>query len=254
MRVTLLPSCFAPGCEAHQYLTSFLINEELAIDAGSLGLALTTQQQAAVRNVLITHSHADHVATLPIFIENVYRTGPQCVTVRGSEAVIDGLKRDVFNGRTWPDFVELSQLATPFLHLEPFTPGKTFELSGLRITPVEVCHAVPTCGFILEDNHSAVIITSDTGPTEEIWERANQLPNLKAVFMEASFPNSMTKLAELSCHLTPALFAAEARKLKQQARFIAVHLKPRFYDVLVSELTNEIPQGEVVQPGVVYEF
>ena len=54
------------------------------------------------------------------------------------------------------------------------------ELEGLRITPIEVNHAVPTLGFLIEDDHSAIVIPSDTGPTAEIWSRANKVANLKA--------------------------------------------------------------------------
>ena len=40
-------------------------------------------------------------------------------------------------------------------------------------------------GFIIEDDAAAIAIPSDTGPTEEIWTRASQTPNFKAVFLEA---------------------------------------------------------------------
>ncbi len=73
MKVTLVPSSIATGDEhPSQYLISYLINDALAIDAGSLGLYGTPQQQAMIKHVLITHTHIDHTATLPIFLENAY--------------------------------------------------------------------------------------------------------------------------------------------------------------------------------------
>src|SRR6266478_2567694 len=64
LRVMLLPSAF-PGslAETSQYLTSYLINDTLAIDAGALGIFAGHAEQARVRHVLISHSHADHIAT-----------------------------------------------------------------------------------------------------------------------------------------------------------------------------------------------
>ena len=67
MRVRLLPS--APGRdEGAQFLTTFLVDDAVAIDAGALGLFGHPREQAAVKHVFLTHSHADHIATLPIFV------------------------------------------------------------------------------------------------------------------------------------------------------------------------------------------
>ena len=41
------------------WLTTFLVNETIAIDAGSLGFALSVDQLAKVEHVIITHSHSD---------------------------------------------------------------------------------------------------------------------------------------------------------------------------------------------------
>ena len=127
--------------------------------------------------------------------------------------MLDCLRRDLFNDRMWPDFIALSSAERTFLKLQTLDPGVTVELDGLRITPVDVHHSVPTQGFLVEDATSAVVVASDTGPTEEIWRRANELANLQAVFLEATFPDSMAQLAALSGHLTPSGFGGEIRKL-----------------------------------------
>ncbi len=74
MRVELLPSS-VPASEA-QFLVSFLIDDTVAIDAGSLGLLADLDRQRGVRHVFLTHEHVDHIASLPIFLENVYDPGP----------------------------------------------------------------------------------------------------------------------------------------------------------------------------------
>ena len=256
MRVTLLPSAF-PGslAEANQYLTTYLINDTLAIDAGSLGLSAGHAEQARIRHVLISHSHTDHVATLPIFLDNAYQAKPECVVVHGSAAVLDSLRRDVFNGRVWPDYEHLAPNGFPFVRLSDLEAGRPVELEGLRITPVEVNHAVPTLGFIIEDDHSAIVIPSDTGPTDEIWARANKTENLKAVFLESSFPEWLTAVADAAKHLTPKLFATEVRKLTRSVRLLAVHVKPRFREQVLAELSAlGLPNLEVIRAGHTYEF
>jgi ribonuclease BN (tRNA processing enzyme) len=100
-----------------------------------------------------------------------------------------------------------------------------------------------------------VAIPSDTGPTEEFWRLAAATADLRAVFLEASFPDAMNELALISKHLTPAMFAAEARKLDRGVPFVAVHIKPRFYDRVVEERgALGSPLVEVASPGTSYAF
>jgi ribonuclease BN (tRNA processing enzyme) len=235
VKVLLVPSA-VPSTEPFQYATAYLVNDTLAVDAGCVGFYGSAQDQARVRHVVISHTHMDHVASLPIFVENAYEGKRDCVTVHGSDAVLDCLRTDLFNNRVWPDFLAMSPPNAPFLKLSTLEADKAVELEGLRITPIAVNHVVPTLGFLLEDADAAVLIVSDTGPTDEIWRRANQMPNLKAVFLEACFPNQMQWLADVSKHLTPRTFADEVRKLHRPVPVYAVHIKARFRPQVVEEL------------------
>jgi ribonuclease BN (tRNA processing enzyme) len=238
VKVFVVPSSVSERSEnQHQFLTSYVINDTVAIDAGCLGLNGTAQEQARLKHVLISHTHVDHLGSLPIFVENAYEARTDCVTVYGNESVLKCLHTDIFNDRVWPDFIALSRDAkAPFLRLVQIEAGKAITLSDLRITPVAVNHVVPTLGFIVEDGSAAAVVVSDTGPTENIWQQANETANLKAVFLEATFPNAMSRLADVSKHLTPAQFGVEIQKLKQRAKIIAVHIKARYRDEVVKEL------------------
>jgi len=241
VKITLIPSSMSmDGVEQNQYLISYLIDDCVAIDAGGLGFYGSPEQQAKVKHVFISHTHADHVASLPIFVENAFEGGPDCVTIHGSDVVLDSLQRDIFNGRVWPDFIGMSRANVGhFLKLDQIEPGRPVEVLGLKITPIAVDHLVPTLGFLIEDSGSAVIFASDTGPTEELWRVARQTPGLKAVYLEASFPNAMTDLANLSKHLTPALFGEEARKLgRDDVELLVVHIKPRYRTQIIAELES----------------
>jgi len=240
VKVTLIPSSMSPdGVDQNQYLISYLFNDTVAIDAGSLGFYGTPAQQSRIKHVLISHTHADHVASLPIFVENAFEGNPDCVTVHGSAVVLDGLQRDIFNGRVWPDFIGMSAHTGPFMKINEIEAGRAIELMGLKITPIAVDHLVPTLGFLVEDPVSSVIIASDTGPTEELWRVAHKTPRLKAVYLEASFPNSMLGLANISKHLTPDLFGVEARKMdRDDVELVVVHIKPRYRAKIVEELES----------------
>jgi ribonuclease BN (tRNA processing enzyme) len=260
VKVTLVPSSVS-GSEGaqNQYLTSFLINDTIAVDAGSLGFFGTPQQQEKVKHVLITHTHIDHTASLAIFIENAYLPTLDCPIVYGSDEVLDCIQRDIFNDRIWPDFLKLSQLTpkAPFLKLQRIEANQPIEIDGLRLTPIGVDHVVPTLGLVIEDpaRKTAVVIASDTGPTDAIWRKTNATPNIKAVFLEAAFPNNMKWLADASKHLTPAMFAAEAAKLAARPRLLAVHIKARYLEEISRELAAlGLPNVEICHPGQTYEF
>src|SRR5262249_52356558 len=213
-----------------------LVNNSIAIDAGCLGFHGTPAEQARIRHVFLTHTHIDHIATLPIFLDMAFSTTGAGVNVYGTAPVLDCLRRDIFNDRVWPDLVRLSETRAAYLTLHTLTPGRSVRVDGLELTSVAVDHAVPTVGYVIDDGKATIVITSDTGPTEAIWKRARAAKNCKAVFLEATFPDSMSWLAELAKHLTPASFAVEARKGPPGGRFICRRLHSRYHRQVAKEL------------------
>ncbi|MEI6239069.1 MAG: 3',5'-cyclic-nucleotide phosphodiesterase [Planctomycetia bacterium] len=253
MRIELLPSS-VPVADG-QFLTSYLVNDEVAIDAGSLGLLADLRRQRRVRHVFITHEHLDHVATLPIFLENVYDPGPDSVELLASPGVLDGLRADIFNGRVWPDFFELSRPDDAFVTATALEPAVLVRRAGLTITPVPVSHGNDTLGLVVDDGASAVAFPSDTGPTDALWRHLAAIPTLRAVFLEATFPNSLAWLATETGHHCTATFAAELPKLARDVRWLVVHRKPRYAAEIAREIAAlGLPNVELMQPGRVYEF
>lgn len=254
MKVVLVPS--SVSADGHQQLTSFLINDVIAVDAGSVGFYRTAQEQSSIKHVLLSHTHMDHVASLPILLENIYEGKPDCVTLHAGAEVLECLQNDLFNDRIWPNFIKMSENSkAPFVKLARIAPETPFTLEGLRITPVMVDHVVPTMGFVIEEAQSSVIIVSDTGPTDRIYEIARRTPNLKAVYLEACFPNSMEWLAKVSKHLTPAMFKTEAEKIDPSVKICAVHIKSRFRDQVARELHElGLPNVEIAVAGVPYRY
>jgi ribonuclease BN (tRNA processing enzyme) len=256
VKIELLPSSVSHGEGGRGYfLSSYVIDDVVAIDAGGLGLIGDLSAQFAIQDIFLTHSHMDHLASLPIFLETVFQSSQRSVTLHAGESTLETLRRDLFNDRLWPDFIGMSEQGTPFVKVEVLHAGRTVEVEGLRLTPIAVDHVIPTLGFLVEAPGVTVAIPSDTGPTENFWLAAAAAANLKAVFLEASFPDAMTDLAIVSKHLTPAMFAAEARKIGRRVPFIAVHIKPRFYDQVVAELNRlERTNVRIGKPGTIYMF
>ncbi len=262
MKVTMVPSTVSGVVgDPVQYGTSYIINDTLAIDAGTLGFYRGPAEQERITDVLISHSHADHIASLPIFVENVFSAKPNCVTIHGSSDVLSCLRSDVFNDRVWPDFLKLSEgpmKETPLMKVSQMEAGQTLRFGDLEITTVAVDHLVPTLGFIIREGDKVVVIPSDTGPTEEIWRQVNALPRVDAVFLEVCFPDAMIGLANASKHFVPSTFKEEVLKVNGsgvKCPFFAVHIKARFREAVLKELQElQVPGLEIARFGIPYVF
>jgi ribonuclease BN (tRNA processing enzyme) len=249
MRVHILRSGPTPG----HPLTGFVIDGVLAVDAGPLGHALGVDEQANVADVLLTHSHIDHVAGLPIFLDNVYRLRPGCPMIRANSATLESLQTDVFNGRQMPDFIALSRTMPPFLCTEEVPNGQS-RVGRYSVMPLELDHTVPTTGYLIDDGETAVAILTDTGPVPEVFAPLARRPRLKAVFLECSYPRRLTELAAVTKHLTTAQFADAARTFPPEVEVYATHIKPRYWDEIVAELqASGVPNVRVGEPGEVVE-
>ncbi len=254
MKVELLPSTVGQP-SARQFCSGAIINDVIAVDAGTLGLLWPIERQMQIRHVVLSHSHLDHIATLPMFLDNVYQAGPACPAVYAGEETLQALRDHVFNDQLWPDFIQLSDAAAPFLQLHTLRTQQALQLDGITITPIGLNHVIPTFGFLFQNRDCAVAFVSDTGPTDRVWELLAQTDRLQAVFLEASFPDSHRWLAERSGHLCSQMFDSEIRKAANNVRVIACHLKPVHFDTIAAELQAlDRPGLEIGVPGRVYEF
>ncbi|MDA1231982.1 MAG: 3',5'-cyclic-nucleotide phosphodiesterase [Planctomycetota bacterium] len=254
MKVQFLPSTVGAPATT-QFCIAAVVNDTIAIDAGTIGLVSPIERQRQIKHIFLSHSHLDHIASLPLFLDNIYRPGPDCPSVYACGATAKCLREDVFNDRLWPDFIRLSDEESPFLKLQILKPEVPVNLQDLTVIPVPLKHVVPTMGFILQDTDSAIAVVSDTSPSQRIWEVLASTKNLRAVILDCSFPNSHRWLADKSGHLCPELFAEEIRKLPDSVKVIAYHLKPCFFDEIAHELQS-IPRAnlEIGVPGREYIF
>jgi len=258
VRIQLLPSTFDGRGHAtlEQRLTCFLIDDCVAVDAGSLGIALTSDQRSKVRNIIVTHPHMDHIASLPIFIDDLYPTLTEPVRVHATPEVIELLERDVFNWNVYPRFSDLRNNYGPVMEYVPIPIGSAFPVAHLSVIAVPVNHIVPTVGLIISDSSSSVAFSSDTAETDLFWDVVNDTPHLDALLIEASFPDNMAELAEVSRHFTPASLGRELKKLDHNGiDVLAVHLKPSYRDLIIRELyALNIPKLGVMEPGKTYSW
>jgi cAMP phosphodiesterase len=255
VRIRLLPS--SAGRESQlQCLTSFLIDDRIAIDGGSLGFALVPEKMGSIRHIIVTHAHADHTASLPIYVAEAFTVLNDPIIIYGSAEVISALRKHVFNDDVWPDFcrIQLSNGGGPTIEFRELHARQTVNIAGIDVTPIPVNHLVPTFGLLVQNESAAVLFTSDTYSTDEIWKTARENERLKAVFVDVSFPNEMSELAEASKHLTPQLLADDLRKLGRAVEIYAVHIKPTHREEVIRQVTALDPPVSIGEIDRVYEW
>jgi len=235
--------------------TCLVLDDAVALDAGALSQALPIERQQQVQSIVLSHSHMDHTTSLPFFVENVFGKMRDAVDVYASPETVYAVRKHLFNNDVWPDFTRIPNHLLPALRFHELADEVPFEVGGIRFTPIPVHHLVPTFGFLIEKGDSAVLWSSDTGPTKRLWEVANRTKNLKALCLEVSFDNALQPIADLSLHLTPQTVASELRQLKSRVPVLLHHLKPTCQAKIheqVRALQN--PDLGFLEQGKTYEF
>jgi cAMP phosphodiesterase len=225
-----------PNCRS----TCFLVDGVMALDAGSLTSTLSLEELCKVDDIVLTHSHFDHVKDLPMMADLIVGRRSSPVTVHSSEECIATLRKNMFNNVLWPDFTSIPDKKNPVLKLKPFKSGASFKVGKYTFKSVPVDHPVESCGFLISDGNTQVAMSGDTGPTEQLWKVLNKARNLKALLLETSFPNKLQQLADISGHLTPQTLESELKKFSNRngCEVLLYHLKPAFVRQLRSELSG----------------
>lgn len=262
IRVQLLPTSQGDTSQV-QPLTSFLLNDHIAIDAGSLGFALSSERIAQIEHLILTHAHLDHVQSLPSAIDSAFTRLKKPLRIYATATTIASVRKHLFNNEVWVDFTNFKIHGTQdnclqWIEIQPGVPIEfadgCHEVEGLQITPIAVNHSIPTVGLIVQSSSSAIVFTSDTWKTQDIWNAASQLPNVSAVIIECSFPDALAKLAQASGHLTPMLVKEEVAKLNRKVQTYCVHLKPSVRELVAREIKNLGADFQLMEIGKNHTF
>ena len=210
----------------HLRTTSFLVDGDVLIDAGTGVGDLTLAELSQIDHVFVTHSHLDHVGSIPFMVDTVGGMRSRPLIVHATQPTIEILRNHLFNWSIWPDFAEIPSPQAPFLRYEEIELGKPVTLAGRRFTPIPARHTVPAVGYHLDSGAASLVFTGDTGPNDALWQTVNRIANLKFLIIETAFSNKERQLAEVSRHLCPQMLAEELGKLERNAEIYITHLKP----------------------------
>ena len=221
------------------HTSSLLVNGTLLLDAGTVTAALSLEEQVAIDDVLLTHAHLDHMVDLAFLVDNCLTLRSSPLRVWAPAPVLEAVHRHLFNNVVWPDFTRLPGAEAPALELIPLKAGGESEIAGLRVCWCRVNHPVFTAGYRLTGGGSSILFSGDTGATDDFWAMGKTCPELKAAFVETSFPNRLAELAEVSGHLTPAGLREELIKFDRADVPVKIfHMKPQFLQEILAELNS----------------
>lgn len=226
--------------------TSFLLDDNILIDAGTGVGDLTLDEMARIDHIVVTHSHLDHVVSIGLLADSVTRRRHAAqrppVLVHALAATLAALRLHIFNGVIWPDFTRLPDVAHPVLAFSAVEVGQVLQLGTRRVEVLPARHTVPAVGYAVLANSSgsgAWVFTGDTGPNPALWQRLATLP-MAALVIETAFGDDEHALATISQHLCPAQLQRELAQLATPTSVYITHIKPGEVDAVMSEIGAQV--------------
>lgn len=239
MRVRVLgcSGAIAQGCRT----TSFLLDDDVLIDAGTGVGDLSLEEMARVNHVLLTHSHLDHVASLPLMLDAVaalrLSAGAPPLQVHALPGTIAALKVHIFNNLIWPDFSAIPSADAPLMRFVSIAVGDEIRVGGKTIEVLPAVHTVPAVGYAALADSGYWVFSGDTERNPAFWQRVNQLP-VAMLIIETAFSNHEKELAQRSQHLSPSVLATELDQIASDRHYpiYITHTKPAETGLIMEEI------------------
>ena len=252
MKVRVLGCSGAIGKDCRT--TSFLLDHDVLVDAGTGVGDLSLDEMAGVEHVLLTHSHLDHVVSLPLMVDAVSARRTRPLQVHALKATLDALQTHIFNNVIWPDFSRIPKPESPFISFHPLAHGEILELCGKQIEVLTAVHSVPAAGYAARSASTLPggrarpywVFTGDTESNPALWARVNQL-EVAMLVIETAFSNRESELAHRSQHLSPASLASELASIPAGKHYpvYITHTKPAETHLIMDEIERFNSSGEL---------
>jgi len=229
--------------------SSFYLNDKNTIDAGNL-LKTLKSRSAEIENIWITHSHLDHISDIAYILDNYYQYRTVPLILRALPDTLASISENLLNDEIWPDFAKIPLYNTqvPSVIYKPIELNIEYVLDEHNtIEAFATDHTVPSCGYIIKNRDRAILMSADTHSLDNVIKSVKNNASIKSMIIECSFPSSMTKLAKISKHLTPALLFEKLKPLSPLGLKLYInHMKPSFSDIIIDEIEQMKGKWDVV--------
>lgn len=219
--------------------TSFLMDADMLIDAGTGVGDLTLDEMRNIDHVFLTHSHLDHVAALPLMVDAIAAQRNAPLQIYALAGTIAALKTHIFNNVIWPDFSVIPSSNAPFIQFNAIVCGEILQINGKTIEALPAVHTVPAVGYAVSSGGPCWVFTGDTERNAAFWRRFNQL-DVAMLVIETAFSNREKELARRSLHLSPEVLADELEGIAEGKRLpiYITHTKPSETEMIMAEIAE----------------
>ncbi len=226
--------------------SSYMVDDDILLDAGTGVGDLSVDEMLGLKHIFLTHSHLDHVCTIPLLIDTLFESLTEPLNIYGSRETIDALKAHVFNWTLWPDFSELPNKNSAVMQYHILRQSESITLGNRTVRHVHVNHAVPCVAYHITNGASSICYSGDTTTCNSLWNCINEQKTLSMLVVECAFPNENEELAGLAKHYCPNTLAADIKKLKVDTKIAITHLKPGGEQDTKDQLIALLPKHDLV--------
>ncbi len=222
--------------------TSMLLDDDVLIDAGTGVGDLSVAELTKIDHIFVTHSHMDHVTSIPFLIDTVGWMREKPITLYATRETLGILHEHLFNWKLWPDFAQIPDPSRPVLRYQAIEVGMPVKLGEREITALPANHVVPAVGYRIDSGAASLVFSGDTTTNDALWEHVNAIGNLRYLIIETALSDRERALAIASKHLCPSLLADELAKLTLSPDVYITHLKPRESEVIMEEIFARVAE------------
>ena len=256
MKVEIL-GCSGGLCKGHD-TTCLRVNSSILLDAGTGAGNLAIPEAVKIKDILISHSHLDHVSSICFLSDQDIETRSQPTRIYCLPETSNALTSDLVNGQLWPEIEKVIINGVNMVEFVPIQPFERIVIGECEFTPLPVEHAVPTVGYCLHGKDADMVFISDMiSAPQEVYDWLRSRKRVKYFITEAAFPDRLAKIAHISKHMTPAMMAESCRHLADLPgiEFYATHIKPIYMEEVIAELEKiDDLQMKILRQGDIFEF
>ena len=226
--------------------SSYMVDDDILMDAGTGVGDLSIEEMKGLKHIFLTHSHLDHVCSIPLLIDTLFESLTEPLNIYGSRETIDALKAHVFNWTLWPDFSELPNKNSAVMKYHILRKGEAITIGDRTVNYMHVNHAVPGVAYHIQNTTSSVCYSGDTTTCDSLWNCINHKKSLSMLIVECAFPNENEELAGLAKHYCPNTLVKDLKKLSINAQIAITHLKPGGEQDTKDQLIALLPEHDLI--------
>jgi len=223
-------------------LVSFVIDDFLAVDAGSLTSGLSFMEQENIETILLSHGHYDHIKEVPTF---AFNNRQHATKVFATRYTLEVMSTHLIDGLIYPKFAEKdSFVGKPTLELCPLEPFEPASIKGYQVLAMPVNHPIDTVGFkITSPDGEEIFYTADTGPDlSSLWKHIR--PSL--LIADMTYPNRYATVAIEAGHMCPQMLERELVEFHHVKGYLPevalIHLSPQFEEEIRGEVEKLVKE------------